>query len=57
MGVGVDVGKKAHLYIVGGAATLESSVKNPQKTWNGPTFRPSYPTPWFIPKGLKISIL
>ena len=21
-----------------GAATLESSVQNPQKTWNGPTF-------------------
>ena len=39
------------------AATLESSVEIPQKAWNGTTIWPSYPIPWPMPKGLKISIL
>ena len=26
-----------------GAATLKSSVENPQRTWNGPTFDPEFP--------------
>ena len=40
-----------------GATTLESRIEVPQKTWNRPTIWPSYPTPCFTPKGLKISIL
>ena len=40
-----------------GATIMESSMEIPQKTWNGPIFRPSCPSPWFMPKGLKISIL
>ena len=33
-------GEKAHFYLAGGvgAVTLESSVENPQKTWDGLTF-------------------
>ena len=37
----MDVGEKAFTLLVEsqiGAATLESSVENLQKTWNGPTF-------------------
>ena len=36
-----------------GAAALESSVENPQKTWNGPTFDPVIPLLGLYPKDLK----
>jgi len=39
------------------AASLKSSMKIPRKTGIGSTLWPSYPTHWFITRGLKISIL
>ena len=38
-----------------GAATLESSVENPQKTWNEPTFDPVIPLLGLYPKDLKLA--
>ena len=38
-----------------GAPTLESSMENPQETWNGPTFWPSYSTSRLYPKDLKLA--
>lgn len=39
-----------------GAAITENSMEIPQKTCNGTTIWPSYTTPPFRPKRLKISI-
>ena len=53
----MDVGEKAHFYILVelqiGVATLESSVENSQKTWNGSTFDPVIPLRGLFQKDLK----
>ena len=54
-------GENVHSYMAGGTANWGShSGKQygyPLENLEWTTIWPSYPTPWFIPKGLKISIL